>query len=108
MSTFLTEFHFHLSQLPVHFDFENEKFDIKDIYNHYQYKVTITPIFCLTKSSIAPKDWSISVDGPVVRQVSLRLRPEQERLRATLRQVQGRRQPRSNCLRPPKEMRQGH
>ena len=41
MSSLLSEFHFHASQLPAHFDLERDNFDVKDIYNFYYLKVTI-------------------------------------------------------------------
>ena len=41
MASLLSEFHFHASQLPAHFDYEHEKFDVKDIYNFYHLKVRL-------------------------------------------------------------------
>ena len=40
MSNLLTEFHFHLSQVPAHFDFEQQDFDVKNIYQFYHLKVS--------------------------------------------------------------------
>ena len=41
MASQLSDFHYHLSQIPAHFDFEQKDFDIKNIYNHYLYKVRL-------------------------------------------------------------------
>ncbi len=40
MSSQLSDFHYHLSQIPVQFDFEAKNFDIKNIYNHFSWKVS--------------------------------------------------------------------
>ena len=40
MSSQLSDFHYHSSQIPVHFDFEEKNFDIKNIYNHFSWKVS--------------------------------------------------------------------
>eukprot|EP00347_Sterkiella_histriomuscorum_P009169 403342255 len=47
MSNLLTEFHFHLSQVPAHFDFEHKEFDVKNIYNFYHLKHQKTPVTTL-------------------------------------------------------------
>ena len=44
MSNLLSEFHFHLSQVPAHFDFEKKDFDVKNILDFYTRKVTILSI----------------------------------------------------------------
>ncbi|CDW76828.1 UNKNOWN [Stylonychia lemnae] len=44
MASLLSEFHFHLSQVPAKFDFEHEQFDIKNIYDFYHLKHLKTPV----------------------------------------------------------------
>ena len=48
MASNLSQFHSVASQLPVHFDFENEKFDIRQIYQHYALKHERNPVSLFT------------------------------------------------------------